>query len=56
MTTRHEVVIFPRPESGWSARQRWQAYCRGCGAESYPSTHKPTVEGWRKQHYAEAKP
>ena len=26
-----------------------------CGAESRPSTHKPVVDAWRKQHYDAAR-
>jgi hypothetical protein len=45
-TLRHEVVIRRNDD-------KWQGLCRGCGAHSPASTHKPVVEAWRTQHYRE---
>lgn len=44
---RHEVLIRR------DAADRWQGLCRGCGAQSKPTSHKPAVETWRKQHYTD---
>lgn len=45
---RHEVLVRMNSDN------KWQGLCRGCGAISPASTHKPVVDAWRKQHYAEA--
>lgn len=44
---RHEVLIRR------NADDKWQGLCRGCGALSPATTHRPAVEDWRKSHYRE---
>lgn len=44
---RHEVLIRRNDAD------KWQGVCRGCGAQSPASTHKPVVDTWRKTHYSE---
>lgn len=45
---RHEVLIRRNADNAW------QGLCRGCGAQSKPTSHKPAVEVWRRQHYTAA--